>query len=149
MANERRQIRQALQNGGVPDEQVGTLADEIITIFNRTRPLPVDWQLAQGMPITTLPKAELEDRIEAVICELEAGLQFNLTRSPDMQTVAKRILKDGRPVAVFVAWVHRDEKSRAYSFLYARRPENIWQDWPQAFASEKQVIRADGGGQYV
>ena len=75
------------------------------------------------------------DNIEATIQELERGLRVNITRSLNNQQVAKRILKDGRPLETLLGWCKSDEWRASHLYLYADL-EKVWQVWPQAFGGE-------------
>jgi len=47
-----------------------------------------------------------EDKVEEVIVQLERGLRVNISRSLGNQQVAKRIIKDGRPLETWLSWVN-------------------------------------------
>lgn len=73
-----------------------------------------------------------EDKAEEIIQELERGLRVNITRTTKNQAVAKRILKDGRPVQKWLFWCMLDEWRASHLYLYADL-EKVWRDYPQAF----------------
>jgi len=72
------------------------------------------------------------DEIEEIIVRLERGLRVNITRSNGNQSVARRILKDGRSVDQWLNWVTQDEWRNAHLYIYADL-EKVWRDFPQAF----------------
>jgi hypothetical protein len=72
------------------------------------------------------------DKVEEIIQTLERGLKVNITRSTNNQQVAKRIIKDGRPLDQWLSWVMTDEWRAAHLYLYADL-EKVWRDFPQAF----------------
>jgi hypothetical protein len=77
-------------------------------------------------------KDQQADKVEELIQELERGLRVNIARTTRNQQVAKRILKDARPVARFLAWVNAEEWRATHTYLYADL-EKVWRDFPQAF----------------
>lgn len=84
------------------------------------------------MKYAAIGKERGEDQIEAVLVELEIGLRVNIDRSLKNQQVAKRIVKDGRPVSAFISWVMSDEWRADHAYMYADMAR-VWQQWPQAF----------------
>jgi len=76
-----------------------------------------------------------EDKAEAVLAELENGLHVNIDRSLTNQQIAKRILRDGRPVSAFISWVMSDEWRASHAYMYADMAR-VWQQWPQAFVAK-------------
>lgn len=72
------------------------------------------------------------DKVEEVFQTLERGLRVNITRTTNNQAVAKKILRDARPLERFLQWVHADEWRAAHTYLYAEL-ERVWRDFPQAF----------------
>lgn len=77
------------------------------------------------------------DKVEEVLQELERGLRVNIGRTTKNQAVAKRILRDARPISRFLSWVNAEEWRAAHAYLYADL-EKVWRDWPQAFPSENK-----------
>lgn len=73
------------------------------------------------------------DKVEEIIQKLERGLKVNITRSTNNQQVAKRIIKDGRPLDQWLSWVMADEWRASHLYLYADL-EKVWRDFPQAFS---------------
>ena len=83
-----------------------------------------------------LAQSQGEDKIEEVITALEKGLRVNIGRTLANQQVAKRILKDGRPLEVWLSWVKSDEWRAARLYIYADL-EKVWRDYPQAFGGDE------------
>lgn len=79
-----------------------------------------------------LAYSKKDDEVEQVLIALEVGLRVNIDRSLKNQQVAKRIVKDGRPVERWLAWVKSDEWRLAHLGIY-RNMERVWGEWPQAF----------------
>lgn len=75
------------------------------------------------------------NEVEEVIVKLERGLRVNISRSTGNQAVARRILKDGRPLETWLGWVVNDEWRAAHLYLYADL-EKVWRDYPQAFGGD-------------
>jgi hypothetical protein len=103
---------------------------QILNQRNQKKPDLVDGLLHFGQ----VAKERKEDKVEEVIQTLERGLHVNITRSLSNQTVARRILKDGRPVETWLSWVKSDEWRAARLYIYADL-EKVWRDYPQAFES--------------
>jgi len=82
-----------------------------------------------------LAKEQGEDKIEEIIVALERGLKVNIARSTTSQQVARRIMRDGRPVQEWLRWVVADEWRAAHLYLYADL-EKVWRDYPQAFGTD-------------
>lgn len=72
------------------------------------------------------------DKVEELMQELERGLRVNITRTTKNQQTARRLLRDGRSVARFLAWAVADEWRASHLYLYADL-DKVWRDWPQAF----------------
>ena len=72
------------------------------------------------------------NEVEEILVKLERGLRVNITRSTNNQTVARRILKDGRPLDAWLNWVMADEWRASHLYIYADL-EKVWRDYPQAF----------------
>ena len=72
------------------------------------------------------------DEVESILVQLERGLRVNIDRSLKNQQVAKRIMKDGRPLDTWLTWCKSDEWRLAHLYLYADL-ERVWRDYPQAF----------------
>jgi hypothetical protein len=72
------------------------------------------------------------NEVEEILVKLELGLRVNIARSTNNQAVAKRILKDGRPLETWLGWVTSDEWRTAHLYIYADL-EKVWRDFPQAF----------------
>lgn len=83
-----------------------------------------------------LAQSQGEDKIEDVITALEKGLRVNIGRTLANQQVAKRIIKDGRPLEVWLSWVKSDEWRAARLYIYADL-EKVWRDYPQAFGGDE------------
>ena len=83
-------------------------------------------------------KEQQADKVEEVIQELERGLHVNITRTTNNQAVAKRIVKDGRPVSTWLAWVVGEEWRAAHLYIYADL-EKVWRDFPQAFKGDANM----------
>ena len=79
-----------------------------------------------------LSKEQKADEVEEIIQTLERGLRVNIDRSLRNQSVARRILKDGRPVERWLDWCRSDEWRLAHLYLY-RDLERVWGEYPQAF----------------
>jgi hypothetical protein len=82
-----------------------------------------------------LAQSQEEDKIEEIITALERGLKVNIGRTLTNQQVAKRILKDGRPLETWLSWVKSDEWRAARLYIYADL-ERVWRDYPQAFGGD-------------
>lgn len=82
------------------------------------------------------------DKVEEVLKTLERGLRVNIARTTNNQAVAKRIIKDARPLERFLQWVHADEWRAAHTYLYAEL-ERVWRDWPQAFPALVEEITGE------
>jgi hypothetical protein len=80
-------------------------------------------------------KEQQADKVEELIQELERGLRVNIARTTKNQQTAKRILKDARPIARWIAWAMADEWRASHLYLYADL-EKVWRDFPQAFPAE-------------
>jgi hypothetical protein len=76
------------------------------------------------------------DEVEQIIQTLEKGLRVNIVRSLTNQSVARRILKDGRSVETWLAWLKSDEWRLAHLYIYADL-EKVWRDFPQAFGADE------------
>lgn len=72
--------------------------------------------------------------VEEIIQSLERGLRVNITRTTANQSVARRILKDGRSVETWLSWVKSDDWRAARLYIYADL-EKVWRDFPQAFGT--------------
>ena len=72
------------------------------------------------------------NEVEEILVKLERGLRVNITRSTNNQAVARRILKDGRPLDTWLSWVMADEWRVSHLYIYADL-EKVWRDYPQAF----------------
>lgn len=83
-----------------------------------------------------LAKEQGEDKVEEVITALERGLRVNIGRTLANQQVAKRIIKDGRPLETWLSWVKSDEWRAARLYIYADM-EKVWRDYPQAFGGDE------------
>lgn len=83
------------------------------------------------------------DKVEEIIQELEHGLKVNIIRSLANQSVAKRILRDGRPISEWLSWVMADEWRAAHLYIYADL-EKVWRDYPQAFDSTTSGYNPQG-----
>lgn len=79
-----------------------------------------------------------EDKVEEVITTLERGLRVNIGRTLANQQIAKRIIKDGRPLETWLAWVKSDEWRAARLYIYADM-EKVWRDYPQAFGGDNSM----------
>lgn len=94
------------------------------------------WDLQHGelpqLSEEDVKQAEAIEKVEEVIQTLERGLRVNISRTTNNQAVAKRLLKDARPLERFLQWVHADEWRAAHTYLYAEL-ERVWRDFPQAF----------------
>lgn len=77
-----------------------------------------------------------EDKVEAVICNLEREFSANFQRTPKIQSIARFILSQeekGESLMRFVVWAKRDEFNASRLYEYAEQPEKIRTRWPQAF----------------
>lgn len=83
-------------------------------------------------------KEQGADKVEEVIQELERGLKVNIDRSLKNQVMAKKIIKDARPLSQWIAWAKADEWRAAHLYLYAKL-EKVWQDFPQAFSGDDSM----------
>lgn len=83
-----------------------------------------------------LAQSQGEDKVEEVITALERGLRVNIGRTLANQQVAKRIIKDGRPLETWLSWVRSDEWRLARLYIYADM-EKVWRDYPQAFGGDE------------
>jgi DNA-binding MarR family transcriptional regulator len=79
-----------------------------------------------------------EDKIEAVITELERGLKVNIARTTKNQSAARRIVKDGRPVQKWLSWLVSDEWRASHLYLYADL-DRVWREYPQAFEQGNNI----------
>lgn len=80
--------------------------------------------------------------VEEFIQNLERNLHVNIDRSLKNQQVAKRIMKDGRPIEKWIAWAKAEEWRAAHLYLYADM-EKIWRDFPQAFVNVPGAPKLD------
>ena len=87
-------------------------------------------------------KEQGADKVEDLLQQLERDLKVNIDRSLKNQQVAKRIIKDGRSVDNWLAWVKAEEWRAAHAYLYADM-ERIWRDWPQAFPANTDKTRTE------
>lgn len=121
------------------DEIAGSLADAALSVAGIAKiGRSPAWDLAHGLPVEAQPE---NDPVENVLVELEQGLHVNLGRSLRNQTIAKKIIKTGQPVAGFITWVYSEEWRAAHAYLY-RDLEKLWGDWPTAFADVKPERKA-------
>ena len=84
-----------------------------------------------------------EDKVEEIIIALERGLKVNIDRSLKNQQIARRILKDDRPLETWIVWVKSDEWRMMHLYLYADL-ERVWRDWPQAFDNQAKGYNPQG-----
>ncbi len=107
------------------------LCDEIIKVFNKTRPLSGEWNMVVGGDPDYKP-----DEAELLVQKLESELRFNFPRGVKDQQLYKRLIASGKPIEDFISWVKSDEKRLSFAFLYAKDTGTIWRDWPQAFPNQ-------------
>lgn len=79
-------------------------------------------------------KEQGEDKVEEILQEFERGLKVNIPRTTKNQSVARRILKDGRDIGKWLSWVVSDPWRAVHLYLYADL-EKVWTEFPQAFES--------------
>ena len=116
---------------------------EILANINRTENTTENTQkkpdLIDGMiHFGKIAKSQDEDKIEEIITTLERGLKVNIVRSLNNQQAAKRMLKDGRPVETWLAWVKSDEWRLAHLYMYADL-DRVWREYPQAFGNDDNM----------
>lgn len=70
--------------------------------------------------------------VENLIQEFERGLKVNISRSTKNQQIAKKIIKDGRPIDKWIGWLYNDEWRAAHAYLW-KDLTKVWADFPQAF----------------
>lgn len=93
------------------------------------------WDVLHGRNPEGNQQSDEASKIESVVALLETELKYNFPRDTKSQGVYRRILYSGKSVKKFVEWVKAKETRLAYAFLYAKDPETIWRDFPQAFSS--------------
>lgn len=87
-----------------------------------------------------LADGQKDDETERIIVELETGLRVNIYRSLANQQAAKRLLKDGRPINMWLNWCKSDEWRLSHLYIYADL-EKVWRDFPQAFDNTSNLNR--------
>lgn len=99
--------------------------------------LSAEWDILHGRtPPQELPPMSQKAQDAAAVADiLDEGLRHNFPRGLKAMKVYERITPD--EARKFVAWVSADEKRLQYTWTYARDPERIWQDLPQAILGEK------------